>query len=181
MGAWDELDTEISVDVDTADLEAILDLDDEYGIFEPIQKSVSKLITNIHDGSKEAVEDISDRNRSFQEQYIIKNCKHPTGMLASSIEKQEIDGGYGFIVGTIISHIYPMSVEYGADIYPRTKKVLRFLAPEDWDGETDEDGFVFLPEAHPQPHPYVQPAYEDTEQIAGEILLHKVEIAKQRI
>lgn len=179
MGAWNELDTEVSVDVDTSDLEQILNLDEN--IFAPVIAKAEKLIELINDGSKEGVDDISTRNRSFQQQYVIENCKFPTGMLSSSIQKQEIDGGYGFIVGTIISHIYPMSVEYGADIYPKTKKVLRFLAPPDWDGDTDEDGFVFLKEAHPKPHPYVAPAYDDTLKIADEIMLRKVEIAKQRL
>lgn len=178
MGAWDELNTEISVTVDTTDLEDLLDFDD---IFEPVKTTASKLITNIHDGCKEAAEDISNRNISFQQQYIYANCKFPSGILASSIQKDEIDGGYGFITGTIISHIYPMSVEYGADIYPVNRKVLRFPAPEDWTGPIDNDGFVFVKEAHTRPHPYVQPAFEDTMEIAEEIVLRKIEIAKTRI
>lgn len=174
MGAWEELDTEISIDVDTSDLEQILNLDDEFGILEPVQESVNRLISNIHDGSKEAVDDISDRNKSFQEQIISEVCDNPSGMLASSIQKEEINEGYGFIVGTILNHIYPMSVEYGrGPVYPIHAKALAFY----YDGE-----LVFRKSVGPaKPRPFVAPAYEKTSIIAEEIVLRKIEIAKQRI
>jgi len=172
MGAWDELDTEISVEVDTTDLEELLYLDDEWGIFEPVEKIALDLKTNIEEGSKNGVEDLAKRNVSFQEKWINKNCKNPSGILASSID---IEGDeYEYITGTRINHIYPMSVEYGADIYPVVAKALRFPAPPDWDGDTDEDGFVFLSEAHPKPHPFVAPAYDDTDKIAEQIMVMEI-------
>ena len=179
MGAWDELDTEITIDVDTSDLEEILTLDGE--VFEPVIDTVKTLIKNIHDGSKEAVENISKRNKSFQQEIIGNICKNPTGMLQSSIHNKQINGGYGYLVGTVINHIYPMSVNYGADIYPKNKKVLRFQPPPDWKGKVSKDGFVFLKEAHQKPKPFVAPAYRRTDRIAEQIVLRKIEIAKKRI
>lgn len=171
MGAWSELDTEISVDVDTSDLEKILELDD---IFEPVKETASKLIQNLHDGSKEAVEDIARRNKSFQEQAIAETCDNPSGMLLSSIQQEEINNGYGFIVGTIINHIYPLCVEFGrGEVYPVRAKALAFYL----DGE-----LVFRKSVgKAEPRPFVAPAYEKTSLIAEEIMLRKVEIAKQRI
>lgn len=172
MGAWEELDTEISVDNDFTDLEGVLSLDDPYGIFEPVQSEIKGLINKIDTGSKNAVEDLAKRNVSFQEKWINKNCKNPSGVLASSIDMT--GGDYSFITGTRINHIYPMSVEYGADIYPVTASVLKFPAPDDWDGDVDEDGFVYLKEAHPKPHPFVAPAYDDTEDIAETIMISEI-------
>lgn len=171
MGAWDELDTEISVDVDTDDLKKILELDD---IFEPVKETAEKLIQNIHDGSKEAVEDIARRNKSFQEQIIAEICDNPSGMLQSSIQEQPINDGYGFIVGTIINHIYPLCLEFGRDeVYPVRAKALAFYL----DGE-----LVFRKKVgKAEPRPFVAPAYERTDAIAEEIMLRKVEIAKQRL
>lgn len=172
MGAWSELDTEISVDVDTSDLEKILEFDD---VFEPVKETAERLIRNIHDGSKEAVEDIARRNKSFQEQFIAVQCKNPSGMLQSSIQTEEIDGGYGYIVGTIIAHFYPLCVEFGrGEVYPIRAKALAFY--------DDSGELVFRKKAgRAEPRPFVAPAYEMTNHIAEEIMLRKVEIAKQRM
>ncbi|WP_458454433.1 hypothetical protein [Methanobrevibacter sp.] len=175
MGAWKELDTEISVDTDTSDLEKILTINDEFGIFEPIKETVTNLIKNIHDGSKEAVEDIARRDKSFQEQIIAEKCKNPSGMLQSSIHAQKINDGYGFIVGTVIKHIYPMALEYGRkEVYPIRAKALAFYA--------DSGELLFRKKVgRSRPRPFVAPAYKKTSNIAEEILLRKVEIAKKRI
>lgn len=175
MGAWEELDTEINCENDHTDLEKILSLDDSYGILEPVQNEVNDLINKIDTGSKNAVEDLAKRNVSFQEKWINKNCKNPSGVLASSIDYEGND--YSYITGTRINHIYPMSVEYGADIYPVTASVLKFPAPDDWEGDVDEDGFVYLKEAHPPAHPFVAPAYDDTVEIAETIMLTEIEHA----
>lgn len=182
MGSWEELDTEISVIVDNSELDNMVEsLNDEDGVFEPLYDIVENLKSGIEEGSKKGVADLARRNKSFQEQYITKRCKHQTGRLQSSIQEEEIEGGFGYIVGTIIDEIYPMSVEYGADIYPVNGQALRFPAPADWDGPTDEDGFVYLKEAHQEPRPFVAPAYVDTNSIAEEIMLIYVENAKKGI
>lgn len=175
MGAWKELDTEISIDVDTSDLEQILNLHDEFGIFEPIQETVTKLIKNVHDGSKEAVEDIARRDKSFQEQIIAEKCKNPSGLLQSSIHAQKINDGYGFIVGTVIKHIYPMALEFGRKpLVPVKAKALAFYA--------DSGELLFRKSVgEAKPRPFVAPAYEKTSNIAEEIMLRKIEIAKRRI
>lgn len=173
MGAWDELNTEISVENDFTDLDNLLSLDDELGIFEPVHKIVDDLKSAIDEGSQRGVFELAKRNISFQEKWINQNCKNPSGILATSIDYEE-EGDYSIITGTRINHIYPMSVEYGADIYPVTAKVLRFPAPDDWTGDVDEDGFVFLKEAHPRPHPFVAPAYDDTVEITETIMVDEI-------
>ena len=172
MGAWSELDTLIEVENDFTDLNNILSINDEYGIFDPVKEEIQDLKNKIDNGSKRAVYELAKKNVSFQEKWINNNCKNPSGILASSIDYT--GGEYSYITGTRINHIYPMSVEYGADIYPVSASVLKFPAPEDWEGYVDEDGFVYLKEAHPKPHPFVAPAYDDTVQITEEIMLLEI-------
>lgn len=166
MGAWSELDTEISAEVDTTDLNGIINLDDPYGIFEDTKKGASELIKAIEDGTKRGLEDIAVRNRSFQQQIIAQVCDNPSGMLASSIQEENEDE-YKWIVGTILNHIYPMSVEYGrGPVYPINAKALAFYL----------DGvLVFRKSVGPaKPRPFVAPAYEKTADISEELMLRWV-------
>ena len=171
MGAWEELDTEIMAELDISDLEKISELNDEYGIFEPVQKIAEDMKNNIETGCKKAVEDLAKRNISFQEKWINKNCKNPSGMLASSIDMEQQDD-YSIITGTRINDVYPMSIEYGhTDIYPVRAKALAFY----WEGE-----LIFRKHVNPtEPRPFVAPAYEDTDKIAETIVM--LEIAHQGI
>ena len=176
MGAWDELDTEISVEVDTTELEDLkflLETEDIDGIFDGAVDYVDKLITGFHEGSQEGVQDIAERNRSFQDQIISEVCDNPSGMLASSIYAEEVDE-YTYLVGTTINHIYPMALEFGrGPVYPIRAKALAFYAPS---GE-----LVFRKSAGPaRPRPFVAPAFDRTSQIAEEIMLRKVNIAINR-
>lgn len=170
MGAWEELDTTIEVDLDLTDLDQLISMDDP--VFEPL-KDIAKDVKNaIENGSKRGALELAKTNVSFQEKYINDNCKNPSGILASSIGYS--GSAYSYTTGTRINHIYPMSVEYGADIYPIRAKALKFPAPDDWDGDVDEDGFVYLKEAHPKPHPFVAPAYEDTDEISEDLIIREI-------
>ena len=166
MGAWEELDTEITVDNDFTLLDNLLSIDDPYDIFEPLKKEVSDLRNNIDKGSRKAVSDLAKRNVSFQEKWINKNCKNPSGMLASSID---IEGGdYSYITGTRFNHVYPMSIEYGhREIYPIRAKALAFY---------DESGeLIFRKKVRAtKPRPFVAPAYDDTEKIAETIMVLEI-------
>ena len=165
MGAWEELDTEISAELDLTELDNLLNMNDEYGIFEPIQKVVGDIKTRFTEGTKKAVSELAKKNKSFQEKWINKNCKNPSGMLASSIDIEGND--FSLIVGTRINHIYPMSIEYGhTDIYPIKAMALAFY----WEGE-----LIFRKHVNPtDPRPFVAPAYDDTEYIAETMLILEI-------
>ena len=173
MGAWDELDTEISVTLDTSGLDDLMDSLDFDDVFEPLYETLDNLKTGLDDGSKEGVEDIANRNRSFQEQFINEVCDNPSGMLASSIDVEEQDE-YTYLIGTMINHIYPMAVEYGrSEVYPIRAKALAFY----YDGE-----LIFRKKVGPaKPRPFVAPAFEKTNDVAEEIMLRKIEIAIDRV
>lgn len=163
MGAWEELDTEISVELDIDDLDTINTMDDPYGIFEDVQEYCANLKTAIETGSSKGVNDLAIRNRSFQQQIISEVCDNPSGMLVSSIQEEE-QNEYTYLIGTIINHIYPMSVEYGrGPVYPIHAKALAFYL----------DGvLVFRKSVGPaKPRPFVAPAYEKTYEIAEQIMV----------
>ena len=172
MGAWEELDTEISADVDLSDLENIANLDDEYGIFEPVQKIAEEMKEQMENGIKRGISELAKKNRSFQEKWINKNCKNPSGVLASSIGYQGDD--YSIVVGTCLSHIYPMSIEYGhREIVPIRAKALAFYA--------DSGELIFRkrvratdPSDAKDSGPFVAPAYDDTEEIAEDIMIYEI-------
>lgn len=173
MGAWDELDTEINVTVDTSELDELLEICGGSDIYEPLEASVNRLKKGLTDGSKEAVKDIARRNKSFQEQLINIVCDNPSGRLMSSITAEK-QNDFTYLVGTRITEIYPMSVEYGRrEVYPKRAKALAFYL----DGE-----LVFRKKVgRAEPRPFVAPAYETTKGVAEEIMLRKVEIAKRRM
>lgn len=167
MGAWKELDTTIVAEVDTSDLEALANLDDEFGIFESLEPIVEDLKTSIHQGSSNGVAFLSNFNRSIQEQYINDNCKNPSGMLASSIYDME-KTPYEHEIGTTISHIYPLTVEFGrGPVYPIRAKALAFYSD---DGELIFRKSVGKAEARP----FVAPAYDDTDHIAETIMVLEI-------
>ena len=107
MGAWEELDTLITVDVDNGGLDTLQELDDPYNIFDGITDYVDKLKNALNTAGYKIGNDLSIRNRSFQEQAIRENCDNPSGMLASSIniEESSSDEHSEFLIGTIINHI----------------------------------------------------------------------------
>lgn len=168
MGAWDELDTEISAELDLTGLDVLEEVlnDDEYGIFEPALDYIDKLRNGIDEGTKRGVGEIAGRNRSFQEQIIYEVCDNPSGMLASSINDEQ-QSEYSYLVGTIINHIYPMCVEYGrGEVYPVRAKALAFYL----DGE-----LVFRKSVgKAEPRPFVAPAYEKTNDIAKDLMLLEI-------
>ena len=94
MGAWDELDTEISVTVDTTELDELLEICGGSDIYEPLEASVNRLKKGLTDGSKEAVRDIARRNKSFQEQIINFVCDNPSGRLMSSMAEFYLSRNY---------------------------------------------------------------------------------------
>lgn len=168
MGAWDELDTLISVDVDTTDLDDLSNLDDPYGIIKDcVVEEAEKIKKAIDEGSQKGVKFLANFNRS-QQQRILQGCKRPEGRLSSSINDEMVTP-YSFLIGTSITEIYPLSIEFGrGPVYPKPPRTrLRFYG---------EDGYLIYPKmAGPaQARPYVAPAYEDTSEIAEDIMLIEI-------
>lgn len=166
MGAWSELDIFIDAENNLDGLEELIEVctsDSDFAdIFAPAVEQAEAWKTAIEEGTEQGIDVTAGKIVSLEQTEILDVGKHPyaEGKLGSSISITE--EGTGRLIGTYISHIYPMSVEYGADIFPVTAKALRFQPNLDvWDGEVDEEGFVYLPYAHISPKPYVQPAFDE--------------------
>lgn len=156
MGAWDELDTLVTATNDTSALDELINVcnsDSDFAdIFEPAIRQAEAWKTAIEDGTKQGLEITAEKMVSMEQTEILDTGKHPysQGILGTSIRKEGF--GDGYLIGTTINHIYPMSVEYGADIFPVRAKMLRF--------QTIEGDIVFAPYVHQPPKPFVQPAFE---------------------
>lgn len=165
MGAWDELDTLIEATSDTLALEELIEVceDGDFGdIFEPAIQQAEAWIDAIEDGTEQGLEVTANNLISMQQTEILDTAKHPysQGILGTSIDKEEY--GDGWLIGTSINHIYPMSVEYGADIYPVKAFALQVHESQlkgDY-GTPDKKGFFYWKEVHITPKPFVQPAFE---------------------
>ena len=171
MGAWDELDTEISADVDLNAIDdAILNLmDDEYGIFEPAIEILEEWKTTIDEGSKRGVKEIAGKLRSFQEQALGDLNQHPysQGILETSIEDEELDE-YTYLVGTTITHFYPLCVEFGrSEIEASPGKALAFYSLS---GELVFAKRVGAAELRP----FVAPSYDKADSIATTLMLYEI-------
>ena len=168
MGAWDELDTLIEATFDLTDLDNLINKDDALGIYAPLQEVAKQIKTQFQKGAKKGVSEIAKRNKSFQEKWINKNCKNPSGMLASSIGITGSD--YSLTTGTTINHVYPMSLEFGhRDIYPIRAKALAFY--------NDDGELIFrnhVRDTFNRKRPFVAPAYDDTDKIAEKLMMIEI-------
>lgn len=155
MGAWEELDREFIATNDTSALTELIEVcndGDFEDIFEPAIQQAEKWITAIETGTEQGLDVIGNKLISAEQTEILDTGKHPysQGILGTSIYMTS--KGDSRLIGTSINHIYPMSVEYGADIYPVNKKYLKF--------QTRDGDIVFAKKVHQNPKPFVQPAFE---------------------
>lgn len=174
MGAWNELDTEISVELDLTGLDNLITKYAGDEIFDNVSEYAKVLKKGWETGAKRAVIELSNRNKSFQELYINQKCKNPSGMLASSIQLIK-KNPFTYIVGTNINHIYPMAVEYGRkEVYPIRAKALAFY---------NEDGeLIFTKKAgKAKARPFVAPAYQTTDRIAETFVMLEINHVVNRI
>lgn len=156
MGAWDELDVFIDSDVDISGLDEIIEVcseDSDFAeIFEPAISQAEDWKNAIEEGNEQGLDITANKIISAEQTEILDTSKHPysQGILGTSIISEE--QGTGRLIGTVINHIYPMSVEYGADIYPVNVSKLKF--------QTRDGNIVFASEVHQEPKPFVQPAFD---------------------
>ena len=163
MGTWYELDTQVNVKSDTSELDELIDFLGEDKVFEPALKIAERYKTGIEEGSKEGAETIAKRVKSLQELAIASNGSIGTMNLINSIEIEE-QSDTSYLVGTTITHFYPLCVEKGrGEVRPVYAKVLHWF--------TLSGNEVFSMYSSPaSPRPFVKPAYEQTSSEAGDIV-----------
>ncbi|AMK16320.1 hypothetical protein [Methanobrevibacter olleyae] len=161
MGAWPELDTEINVNVDTSDLDQLIDLinsSDLSEVFAPATEIFTDLKKGIEDGSSKGAKELAERTKSLQELTIGLNGSIARGALLNSINVEET-GDRSYLVGTSIEHFYPLTIEKGRGaVVPVTKKFLHYY--------TLSGVEIFSKYSSPtSPKPFVELAYQ---QVLGE-------------
>lgn len=160
MGSWDELDIEVSARNDVSELDTLIaecNSDSDFaGIFDDVIKTAEECKTAIDEGTKVGLEIIADRVESREMRKLTTTKDHPysQGLLASSITTLAYDE-YTYVIGTTISHFYPLTVEYGRDeVYPVSAKALAFYSL------TGELVFTKKSKGH-DGYPFVQPTYDE--------------------
>lgn len=163
MGTWDELDTIVNVDVDTSELDTLIDMLSDNPVFKPAIEIAERYKKGIIEGSKEGASEIAKRVKSLQELMISGNGSIFSGDLLNSIEIEQ-EGEYSYVIGTTIEHFYPLCVEKGrGEVRPINAP---FLQWQNLDGS-----WVRTMYSSPaQPKPFVKPAYEQTESEAIDIV-----------
>ncbi len=169
MGAWEQLDTRISIELELDELEsAISSCNGDY--LDDVMEYLIEVKENIEKGSQEAVHLLAVSNRSFQQQLLSDLSLHPyaSGTLSSSIVEEQEDE-YSWLIGTTITHFYPLTVEFGrGEIRPVNAKALVFYSLS---GE-----LVFTKYVRPsEPKPFVAPAYENSLKEAETVVIECIE------
>lgn len=157
VSKYPALDITIESEVDTSALDDLMgELTGFQGIFEPALQKAQAFKDAIEEGEKQGLEVLGGFIVGEEQEQILDVGKHPysQGILGTSITDRVED--HKVTIGNTINHIYPLSVELGADIYPKTRKFLKF---QNLNGE-----IIFARESHPKPHPYVEPTAQVTKE-----------------
>ena len=163
MGTWNELDTDITVSLDTSELDELMQSLGDDPVFEPAIQLAQRYKKGIKNGAKQGAEEIAKRNKSLQELAIATNATMASMNLLNSIEiEKKSDTSY--LVGTTIAHFYPLCIEKGrGSVRPIRAKVLH------WFTLSGTEVFSMYSSPAP-PRPFVKPAYEQTQSEAREIV-----------
>ena len=169
-GPWhdvEELYTDVRVVTEFDTLDLIIDFDwgnDELASTMSPLVDMAKEIKKVYEnGVKQGIEEIADKNRSWQELAIAVNGNIASGALINNIKTRKIDD-FEYLIGPNIAHFYPLCIEFGrGDVYPINFKYLHYF--------TLSGVEVFSKHSKPsRPYPFVEPAFEKTVQEAEEIM-----------
>ena len=163
MGTWDELDTEVNINLNTSELDDLIDLLGDDEIFKPAVEIALRYKNGIEEGSKIGARKIAEVDKSLQELAIATNATMFSDRLLNSIEiEQQSESNY--IIGTNITHFYPLCVEKGRrEVKPIRAKYLHWF--------TLSGKEIFSKYSSPAPpRPFVKPAFEETSNRAMDIV-----------
>jgi hypothetical protein len=163
MGTWDELDTEVNVNLNTDELDELIEVLGDDPIFEPAVEIAKRYKKGIEDGAKTGAKTIAQVDKSLQELAIATNATMFSNKLLNSIEITE-ESETNYIIGTNITHFYPLCVEKGRrEVRPIIAKYLHWF--------TLSGNEIFSKYSSPAPpRPFVKPAFEETNNRAVDIV-----------
>ena len=163
MGTWDELDTEVNVNLNTEELDELIDVLGDDPIFEPAVEIANRYKKGIEEGAKTGAKTIAQVDKSLQELAIATNATMFSNKLLNSIEITE-ESETNYVIGTNITHFYPLCVEKGRrEVVPIRAKFLHWF--------TLSGNEIFSKYSSPAPpRPFVKPAFEETNNRAVDIV-----------
>ncbi len=163
MGTWDELDTEVNVNLNTDELDELIEVLGGDPIFEPAVEIAKRYKKGIEDGAKTGAKTIAQVDKSLQELAIATNATMFSNKLLNSIEITD-ESETNYIIGTNITHFYPLCVEKGRrEVRPIRAKYLHWF--------TLSGNEIFSKYSSPAPpRPFVKPAFEETNNRAVDIV-----------
>lgn len=175
MGTWDELDTKVNVNLNTNELDELIQVLNNDPVFAPAIEMAERYKKGIEDGSKLGARKIAETDKSLQELAIATNGTFTTssnGGLLRSIEIEE-ESDTSYVIGTNITHFYPLCVEKGrGEVRPIRAKVLHWF--------TLSGVEIFSKYSSPAPpRPFVKPAFEETSNRAIDIVKEEIFNATQ--
>ena len=163
MGKWEELDTEVNVELDTTELDDLIDLLGDESVFKPAVEIAERYKKGLNEASKTSARTIAETNKSLQELAIATNSTMASMSLLNSIEITE-ESPTDIVIGTNITHFYPLCVELGrGEVRPIRAKMLH------WFTLSGNEIFSFYSSPAP-PRPFVKPAFEETSRRAVDIV-----------
>ena len=159
MGNWSELDTEVNVNLNTDELDELIEVLGNGSIFQPAVEIALRYKNGIIEGAKT----IAQVDKSLQELAIATNAIMFSNKLLNSIEITE-ESETNYLIGTNITHFYPLCVEKGRrEVRPIRAKYLHWF--------TLSGTEIFSKYSSPAPpRPFVKPAFEETNNRAVDIV-----------
>lgn len=163
MGNWNELDTEVNVNLNTDELDELIEVLTNDPIFQPAVEIAQRYKNGIIEGAKTGAKTIAQVDKSLQELAIATNATMFSNKLLNSIDITE-ESETNYIIGTNITHFYPLCVEKGRrEVRPIRAKFLHWF--------TLSGTEIFSKYSSPAPpRPFVKPAYEETSNRAVDIV-----------
>lgn len=163
MGTWDELDTEVTVELDTTELDDLINVLSNDPIFQPALEIAERYKKGLEEGSKIAAIKIAETDKSLQELAIATNSTMMSMSLLNSIEIEE-ESETDYIIGTNMTHFYPLCVEKGRrEVRPIRAQFLHWFTLSGIE--------IFSKYSSPAPpRPFVKPAFEETTNRAIDIV-----------
>jgi len=156
----DDLGTIVRVELSTDSIDATISYCEGIDIFEEIGGMLTTLKDDIQSGAEDGIEDVADKTKSLQEDFITSNGSIVTGELIGSITV-DATSSTEYYIGTPLD--YAKYVEYGRGaVVPVNASILHF--------EIDGDD-VFTNYSGPsQRKPFVEPAFQQINSEAVNII-----------
>lgn len=170
MGAWDELDTDVIVNIeDLSELDELINYTNGKEYYADINEFIRKIKAGLEVGAEYGAQTVAYKGKSMQERLIAQQSQR-SGALMGSIEVEQHDR-FQYTFGTTIEHFYPLCIENGrGEVHPINYGYIQWQNPDGSWVRLNEPRFAGPAAAKP----FVQPTYEQLRNEAEEIVWRNI-------